>query len=131
MKYISDYPEPDGFIYLLSPYSDPSIVVRTVRYVMTRTAVAYITTTGFSVYSPIVHNHDMALNHHIDGSSDFWNVLNVPFLKACSEGWVFMIDGWEASRGIQWEVEYLQAIGKSVQYVYLDEAQIDLLMVEK
>lgn len=130
MKYITEYPEPESFIYLMSPYSDPSIIVRAIRYVQVRAATAYIVTSGFPVYSPILHNHDMALNHNVDGSSDFWNVLNVPFMKVCSEGWVLMLDGWEQSRGIHFETEYLTALDKPIRYVYIDQTGTDLLMLD-
>lgn len=130
MKYITDTPEPDGFIYLMSPYTDPSIIVRSIRYVQVRAATAYIVSVGFPVYSPILHNHDMALAHNIDGSSDFWNVLNMPFIRACGEGWVLMLDGWEDSRGIQWETELLKTLDKPVKYVYIDQHGVDILMLE-
>lgn len=130
MKFISDEPEPTSFIYLLSPYSDESIITSTTRYILARAAVAMIVQEGFPVYSPILHNHDMAMTHGVDGTSDFWNVLNRPFLDACSDAWVLMIEGWEQSRGIQWEVEYLKARDKNVRYVYFPEGHSQLLMLD-
>ena len=62
---------------------------------------------GVQVYSPIVHCHAVqkylpektACNHK------FWLEQCLPFLWNCKEILVLPLEGWEESKGIDWELE--------------------------
>jgi hypothetical protein len=104
-------------IYLASPYSDPSLGVRTNRYLAACKAAAELIRDGSFVFSPIAHSHGIALCGNLPGDWAYWQDADRAILKICSHVTVLKLDGWEESKGIAAEVLIAEELGKPVVYV--------------
>lgn len=115
-----------GFIYLASPYWHPDETIRLARVVQTKQKVAELLCQGFIIYSPIVHNHQLArlLPEEIRHNHDFWMGIDLPFLSRAKELWILCLDGWEASRGISDEVAHARSL--SISILYLKEGAVSV-----
>ncbi len=130
MKYIQDIPKPESFIYLASPYSSDSIYIQRHRYLYVETICAAIVAGGFPVYSPIVHMHSMATHYPLSNDSVFWNTFNEPFIRACSEIWVLMLEGWQESAGVQWELELARSLHTFERFIYMSPDGMSIMVME-
>ena len=94
-------------IYLASPYSSPDPAVRQARYNEACRATAFFMEQGHVIYSPIAHSHPVAdyLPQSTLMDHEFWMGQCLPMVRACSELWVLMLEGWEKSRGCRREVQ--------------------------
>jgi len=94
-------------IYLACPYSHEEEAVREQRFEMVTRKAAELMLCGYIVFSPISHSHEIAKRmdsaytmHH-----DFWMLQDLPYIKDwADEFWVFALDGWRESRGVQHEL---------------------------
>jgi len=73
-----------------------------------------------TVYSPVTMTHPMAamMNEH---DHNWWMRFNKPFLDMCDAMVILNLDGWEDSKGIAWETDYMEEQGKPVLHTdFLD-----------
>lgn len=93
-------------IYVSSPYTGTP-EQREERYLEVETFCTIKIQEGFTVFSPIVHNHQMlAHNPNLPITFDFWNDYCLNLLHVCDEMWVVTLDGWESSKGITGEMAF-------------------------
>lgn len=104
-------------IYVASPYSHPDPIVREQRYDAACAAATVLMRAGHSVFSPIVHGHPLTL-HGLPGDWPFWEPHARWHLERCDEVVVLMLDGWDASQGVQAEIAIATELGKVVWYRY-------------
>lgn len=70
---------------------------------------------GLYVYSPIVHSHHLSVE--FDPKKTFnWMPLDIVMLDASDAAIIFMIDGWDISKGVTEEIEFIRNMGKSIIY---------------
>jgi len=103
-------------IYLASPYSDPSLKVRTNRYLAACKAAAEMMEAGTVVFSPIAHTHGIALCGGLPMGWDYWERVDREFLAACNFMTVLMLDGWRESLGVAAEIRIAEESGKHITY---------------
>lgn len=103
-------------IYLASPYSHDSDVIRYQRY---EAVLAYVAThISYQVlYSPIMHFHDLAERYSLPKGFDFWRRLNESILFRCNALHVLMLDGYEESIGVDAEIKFARTNHIPVVYV--------------
>lgn len=102
---------PSGFNYLASPYSHPSPMIRHSRFQAALAAAARLMADGHVVFSPIAHSHPIEATCFPDPKPGaFWKAQDEPLLRAASRLIVLQIDGWQESKGIQWEMEVAREI---------------------
>ena len=94
---------PQSYIYLASPYSHKDDNVTYDRYTKTETVMAHYTRAGKVIFSPILHNHHLALVHDMPTDIAFWWKFNRTMLAQASELWLLTLDGWQASKGMRKE----------------------------
>ena len=100
-----------GYIYLASPYSHPSPMIRHSRFQAALAAAARLMADGHIVFSPIAHSHPIeAMCFAEPKPGTFWKAQDEPLLRAASRLIVLQIDGWQESKGIQWEMEVAREI---------------------
>lgn len=104
-----------AYIYLASPYSHPSELVRHQRYLAVAEVCASFLRDNITVYSPIVHCHELAKRHSLPKGFDFWEYHNYEMLKPASQLLVLELDGWKESKGLKGEIEF--AIAHSIPVV--------------
>ncbi len=105
--------------YLASPYSHKSPYVREMRYLLTMKKLAALLHSQLTVYSPIVHCHELAKLAGLPGDAAFWRNYNFTMLKSCQGMYVFCLDGWKSSVGVAEEIVEAAVTGKPV--IYLEE----------
>lgn len=113
-------------IYLASPYSHPDIEVRNERVRQTIAAVANLMTSNLVVYSPIVHNHQIAIKHNLPTEWSYWQQFDEVILSKCDQVYVLMLDGWLESRGIKAEITIARKLRLPIGY--LGYSEIDYLV---
>jgi len=92
-----------SFTYLMSPYThvNPSVMNR--RFIEAECATYILLSRGQHIYSPIVHNHEMAKKYNLPKDYTFWESYNYAMLAKASKGLILTLDDWELSKGIQGE----------------------------
>jgi len=113
----------ESFIYVASPYTHPNPLVREARMLLVEAyVVEKITKTpGVFYYSPIVYAHALANRYVLPKEVDFWHGFNLPTLARADALEVLMIPGWKESKGVAWEIEEAQSIGRKIEYVEIEE----------
>jgi hypothetical protein len=96
-------------IYLASPYSHPSTLIRHYRYVDVRKATAKLMLRGEIVYSPIVHGHSIAVAHDLPETHEFWLRHCFGMLSRAKRLAVLTLDGWDDSVGVAAEMVWWRA----------------------
>lgn len=107
-----------SFIYLASPYSHADPAIREQRFVAACKAAAKLMLAGDVVLSPIAHSHSietLGIGHVQSGG--FWKTQDVPLLRHADKLVVLMLDGWQESKGIEWEIEMATALLMPVEYL--------------
>ena len=106
-------------IYICSPYSHFDPAVREQRFEAACRAAAELTRQGRSVFSPVVHSHNLC-RHGLPLDWQFWQRHDLKFLAICNEIVVLKLDGWEQSVGVQAEIAAARALGKPVSFLAVD-----------
>lgn len=93
-------------IYLASPYTDPDPAIMQQRYDQVLEFAAKITQTGKLVYSPIVHYHPMASRFDLPREANYWERANKAMLGRARTLWIYQLEGWDTSVGVNKEIEW-------------------------
>lgn len=107
-------------VYLASPYSHPSPLVKAQRFEAVCRVAGRLMKKGVCVFSPIAHSHPIE-QHFEDGSPeghDFWLRQDFAILERASKLMVLKLDGWEASRGVAAEIEFARV--NSIPFEFID-----------
>lgn len=95
-----------GFYYLASPYYHPKQEIMEQRYHIVAAMTTDLLKRGVHTYSPIVHNHHLAVNGDLPRDFDFWMDYDCAMLSKADAIIVAQIDGWQQSRGVAYEMEF-------------------------
>ena len=106
-------------IYLASPYSHPDLQVMEFRYEQACLMTGKLMKEGRVVYSPIVHNHPVAIRTSLPKGWEFWQKFDLELLGLASQLYVFTLDGWLTSTGVKAEVERARELSLVIKYVTL------------
>jgi len=102
-------------IYLASPYTAANPLIMETRYLEACAAVAYATDERTTVYSPIVHYHQVAKFGELPTDFQFWQRHNRHMLNLAEALWVLILPGWEHSVGVQAEIDYAAEIYRPIK----------------
>ena len=94
-------------LYLSCPYSHPDIEVRQDRYEQATMKAAALMASGYIVFSPITHSHQLVkyLPNSIKHDFNFWMSQDIPYIRVwADELWVLCLPGWKDSLGIMKEI---------------------------
>lgn len=116
-------------LYLASPYSHVDAQVRAERFQEAVDAAAFLMRRGQVVYSPIVHNHPLAVAHDLPTGWDYWKRFDEAMLACCGQVFVLMIEGWHASHGIAAEVAIAKNLSLPVGFLFKSETGYDEVFV--
>lgn len=109
-----------SFTYLASPYSHPKREMLEVRYLEALRACAALYNAGCTVFSPIVHCHEMAKVHILPTSFDFWLPHNHAMLEASEALLILNITGWVESVGLRSEALRAEELGIITAFVNVE-----------
>lgn len=91
-------------IYLASPYSHEDKLIMKTRYLLALECCAVLFSKDISVFSPIVHCHEIAERYNLRTDAIFWAKYNMDMLRRSDGLYVLSIEGWERSRGVAYEM---------------------------
>lgn len=117
-------------IYLASVYSlnattdsEEHVKLREERYLQVMRKTKELLEKGLTVFSPILHCHPMSVTYGLPKDFSFWERLDKSYIDNCDVVWVYMMEGWEESKGIAEEIAYAKSKCKAV--IYIEEDDID------
>ncbi len=114
-------------IYLASPYTIlntvgllPSTIeeLKEARFRDVCKKAAELMENGHQVFCPIAHSHPIekyGMDEVRDG--EFWLEQDYAILIGCDELWVYMLPGWDTSKGIAAEVQFCKQYDIPVRYL--------------
>lgn len=106
----------DKLIYLAGPYSyNPDEA-----FLLHMNYAAAIIHRGFVVFSPIMHNHHLAKANNMPTDYMFWQRHNRKMVIRSDELWIMKEDGWETSKGTQYEIRVAGEYSKYIRHVSLE-----------
>ena len=105
-------------IFVSSPYSHPDDKVREENYQKVSKYTAELISQGHVAFSPILYGHT-AVNFAPDMPTDwsFWEHFCLTFLSKCDEMIVYMMEGWDKSKGVKEEIAHAKNLGIEIKYV--------------
>lgn len=104
-------------IYLGSPYSHPDKDVMCQRWMMAVRAAAHLQRLGYTVFSPIAHNHPCAEVEELPHSWDWWKLRDTRMIEASNVFCQYRLDGWQSSVGLTDELIIATKLGKDITYL--------------
>lgn len=118
-------------VYLATPYTHKSKRVMASRYNLVNHAAALLMNDPyrFAIFSPITHCHEIAKDHELPTTWEFWRDYDLLFIDWSEEMWVFMQSGWENSKGVSAEIEYAREIKKPI--IYFTITPDDMIKIKK
>lgn len=105
-------------IYVASPYSHPDSLVRQRRYENVERFCAQLCLNGYWPYSPITHCHYMSKRYDLPTDAEWWRRYNATFLRKADALFVLKDEGWNESRGVQYEVNLAVMLDLRREYWY-------------
>lgn len=104
----------EGYTYLASPYSHRDKDVMEQRFQLAEKHAAFMLTRGITIYSPIVHMHELALRYKLPKDFDFWRRHNHNMLWRAKDFHILTIDGWRSSKGVTGELAFAKWCEKKI-----------------
>ncbi len=86
------------------------------RYDQISKIAAGLTKEGKVAFSPITYGHTLLNYEDLPAEYEFWENFCLTFLKYSDELWVYMMPGWDVSKGIANEIRF--AIENRIPVVY-------------
>lgn len=103
-------------VYLACPYTHDNPAVMMERFMAANKAAAELMSAGALVFSPISHTHPIA-QYGLPKGFDFWEKYDRAFMGMCHAAVVLMVDGWQQSKGVTAEIEFMKLRNRPVLYM--------------
>ncbi len=91
-------------IYIASPYTG-TVAEMDHRFKLAAGYVARLCGGDSIPYSPIVHFHPVAVAHTLPCDISYWRTVNIAMLRRCDGVHVLLLDGWDQSVGVKFEMD--------------------------
>lgn len=104
-------------IYIASPYSDPSDVVRYDRFIRARNYAHHLMAQGHVCFSPIAYGRQFEKTFAVPPDFQYWLDFNNWMLLAAQQVDVLKLRGWEASNGVAHEIALAESHGIAIRFV--------------
>lgn len=99
--------------YLASPYTGNE----SLNYNATLAVAARLFKEGHCFFSPIIHNHNVAMQFNMPLEFKFWREYDILMLSKCDELWVIKLPGFEHSKGLAAEIFYARQHAMPITYI--------------
>lgn len=110
-----------GYAYLGSPYSKFAGGLDAACAEVSIVA-AKLMRRGLRIFSPIAHSHTVGTTGELDNLDwSFWQAQDQPLIDAASSLIVLMMDGWQDSVGLAYEIECFVLAHKPIVYISPEE----------
>jgi hypothetical protein len=110
-------PSAGGFWYLATPYTRYRAGHEKAAEDAAREA-ARLMDAGVEVFSPIAHTHPISKFSAVSNTDpNFWLDRDQPFMDAAKGLIVCMLDGWDESSGVEYEIYEFTRAGKPIVFM--------------
>jgi hypothetical protein len=92
-------------------------------------AVAWCLNNGIYVFSPILHSHQLAIDHRLSFEHEFWKVYNYAMIDASDGILILDIDGVRESKGVNDELDYARSTRKSIEFLWPVGSNFEVLVM--
>ncbi len=112
-------------IYIAGPYSNDAPadrarnappLKRLARFNAVTEVARYLIERGEIVYSPLTMTHPIDIRMEHDPGGAFWVAFDEAFMVHCNRLLVLKLPGWDASSGVQREIEFFGERGVKAEY---------------
>ncbi|MEO1969563.1 MAG: DUF1937 family protein [Sphingomonadaceae bacterium] len=112
--------DPAKIIYLAGPYSNDAPLhpkqpapasKRLARFNAVTEAARHLIEDGLLVFSPLTMTHPIDVRMKHDPGSEFWVAFDEAFMTHCGRLMVLKLPGWDASSGVQREIDFFKDRG--------------------
>lgn len=120
-------------VYIASPYTvteknkTPEEIqnIQHQRFIQVAEECARLMYNGMPLYSPIVHFHPIIKygNINLKAEWEFWEWIDRPMLKTCTELMVLKMEGWDKSLGVKEEIKLAKEFKKPIIYHNIKASQ--------
>jgi hypothetical protein len=93
-------------IYVASPYSHPDPEICNNNFKEVTKFVSNLCSQGIVAFSPITYGHTLIGFHELPSNWEYWEDFCFTFLKKCDKMIVYMMPGWELSKGVKEEIKF-------------------------
>jgi len=104
-------------IYVASPYSHEDGKIREERYEKVTKYVADLVSKGHVAISPITYGHSLLKYKKMPTDFKFWENFCLDLLSKSDIMYVYKMDGWINSKGIQMEIKYAEENNIPIVYI--------------
>jgi hypothetical protein len=106
-----------NLIYLASPYTNPDKSVMVSNYEMVSNIAAELVSQGNVVFAPITYGHTLCDFKEMTDDQAFWMSFCLTYLERSDELWVYMLPGWDVSKGVAEEIRFANELGIPITYI--------------
>ncbi len=103
-------------IYLAGPYYDENAEIIQERMEKLYAIMHEFTCRGEHIISPLFM-HEVVTRFEIENNFDFWGPFCYNILKRCDKMVIAKLYGWDASDGVQKEINFCLANGIPIEYL--------------
>jgi hypothetical protein len=103
-------------IYLATPYSGTK-KQQEERFKAVSLFAGELINKGNIVYSPISHSHPIAKMKDLPKDWKYWEKVDSYWISCCDEIYIYCLDGWKESTGVQAEIEIAKSMNKQIIYI--------------
>lgn len=123
-RLVSRLKKSSGFWYLGSPFTNYADGPETAFIEITKIA-ARLAWMDIKVFAPIILTYPMAIHGGLDPfNHEFWMDFDKPMMDAANGLIIAMMQSWEKSQGIKFEIDEFEAATKPV--FYLDPETLEI-----
>lgn len=119
-----------GFAYLAQPYTHPMMSYRVKRFMEAQHVLEWAFKENLSVFSPIVHWHNLAIARGLPPEFQHWQAQNDPMIEACGEFWILPLPGWQSSKGLTHEWALARNLEKPIKIIDLTRSGYNSFVFE-
>jgi len=103
--------------YLGTPYSNGNDYLVNFRAEIIDMIATDLINQGRAIYSPISSWHTIACKFKMPKTFEFWERMNLSFLKQCKKLIVVMLPVWKGSLGLANEIYFAENNGIDIEYL--------------
>ena len=104
-------------IYLASPYNHPDKAIMDSNFDIVTAKAAELVAQGYVVFSPITYGHTLVQYRQMTTNQEFWMGFCLTFLEKSEELYVYMMPGWDKSKGVAEEIEFAKNNNIKITYI--------------
>lgn len=104
-------------IYICSPFTHDDRTIEAFRFTHVSRYAHKLLLAGEIAFSPIVYGYHFHTTYDVPGDSETWRNFNMAMLRNATVVHVYMLPGWEKSKGIAEELLWAHRLSLPVRHI--------------